>query len=156
MRGMLTLRQLPSCPTPLPCAMSSQWLDLGEVVAAADHVDAYKGAALLHGFKELQQPHRIAQHGLGLQQHNAPRRRLHLATPSVDVVAADDHLALQLVRQLTLQQPCRPTALMLRADDQQSTPSVAGRLPLSAKASQKPRAEASALLALLVSQLPSL
>eukprot|EP00964_Phaeocystis_antarctica_P075010 scaffold46243_cov67-Phaeocystis_antarctica.AAC.1 len=43
---------------------------------------------------------------------------------------------------------------MLHANDQQPTPSIAGRLPLPAKASQKPRAEALVLLALLVSQLP--
>eukprot|EP00964_Phaeocystis_antarctica_P084413 scaffold53140_cov64-Phaeocystis_antarctica.AAC.7 len=87
----------PSCPTPLPCAESparSQWLDFGEVVAAAHYVDAHERVALQHGLKELQQPHRVAKHATGLQQHDTPRRRIHLAAPRVDVVAADDHVAL--------------------------------------------------------------
>eukprot|EP00964_Phaeocystis_antarctica_P065100 scaffold39224_cov70-Phaeocystis_antarctica.AAC.3 len=118
-----------------------QWLDLGEVVAAAHHVDAHEGVALPHSLKELQQPHRVAEHAPSLQQHDAPRRRVHLAAPRVDIVAADDHLALQLVLQPTLNQPRRPTALVTSADDQEPAPSVAWRLSRPAQAPQNPLAE---------------
>eukprot|EP00964_Phaeocystis_antarctica_P038859 scaffold22235_cov63-Phaeocystis_antarctica.AAC.2 len=97
-------------------------LDLGEVVAAAHHVDAYEGVALPHGLKELQQSHRVAENAPGLQQDDAPRRQVHLAAPRADVVAADGHLALQLVFQPSLKQPRRPTALVTSADDQQPPP----------------------------------
>eukprot|EP00964_Phaeocystis_antarctica_P120381 scaffold84126_cov64-Phaeocystis_antarctica.AAC.3 len=123
-----------------------QWLDLGEVVSAAHQVDAHEGMPLLHGLKKLQQPHRITQHALGLQQHNAPRRRVHFAAPRVDIVAANDHLALQLVLQPTLNQPRRPTALVTRTDDQQLPPSVAGRLTRTAQAPQKPWTQLNAQL----------
>eukprot|EP00964_Phaeocystis_antarctica_P021629 scaffold12024_cov63-Phaeocystis_antarctica.AAC.2 len=134
-----------------------QWLDLGEVVAAANQVDAHEGVALPHGLKELQQPHRVAEHALGLQQHDAPRRRIHLAAPRADIVAANDHLALQLVLQPTLNQPRRPTALVTRTDDQQSPRSVAWRLSRPAQAPQKPLAEVNAQLlsnALRLTQFP--
>eukprot|EP00964_Phaeocystis_antarctica_P046774 scaffold27049_cov64-Phaeocystis_antarctica.AAC.2 len=123
-----------------------QWLDLGKVVAAAHHVDAHEGVALPHGLKELQQPHRVTKHALGLQQHDSLRRRVYLAAPRVDIVAADDHLALQLVLQLTLQQPRRPTTLVTRTDDQQPPISVAWRLSWPAQAPQKPLAEVIAQL----------
>eukprot|EP00964_Phaeocystis_antarctica_P092105 scaffold59184_cov68-Phaeocystis_antarctica.AAC.3 len=130
-----------------PCMhREQQWLDLGKVVAAADHIDAHEGVALPHGLEELQQPHRVAEHTPGLQQHDAPRRRFHLAAPRVDIVAADDHLALQLVLQPTLNQPRRPTALVTRTDDQQPPTSVAGRLPGPAQAPQRPFAEVIAQL----------
>eukprot|EP00964_Phaeocystis_antarctica_P007532 scaffold4078_cov68-Phaeocystis_antarctica.AAC.10 len=111
-----------------------QWFDLGEVVAAVHHVDAHQGAPLPHGLKELQQPHRVAEHAPCLQQHDAPRRRIHLAAPRVDIVAADDHLALQLVLQSTLNQPRRPTALVTSADDQEPPPSIVWRLTRPAQA----------------------
>eukprot|EP00964_Phaeocystis_antarctica_P128147 scaffold91875_cov70-Phaeocystis_antarctica.AAC.3 len=148
--GTASLILLPSCPTPLPFALvrqrEQQRLDFGEVVATAHHVDAHEGVALPHGLKELQQPHRIAQHALGLQQHDAPRRRVHLVAPRVDIVAANDHLALQLVLQPTLNQSRRPTALVTRTDDQQPPPSVAWRLSRTAQAPQKPLAEVIAQL----------
>eukprot|EP00964_Phaeocystis_antarctica_P038757 scaffold22164_cov68-Phaeocystis_antarctica.AAC.3 len=113
--------------------------------------------ALQHGLKELQQPHWVVQRALCLQQHDAPRRRFHLAAPRADVVAADDHLALQLVSQLMLQQPRRPTALVTRADDQQPALSVAGRLFRPAQPPHGPRsAHALALLALRDSLHPSI
>eukprot|EP00964_Phaeocystis_antarctica_P012766 scaffold7010_cov68-Phaeocystis_antarctica.AAC.4 len=62
------------------------------------------------------------------------------------MVAADDHLALQFVLQLTLQQPHRPTALVTRTDDQQPPISVAWRLSRPAHAPQKPLAEVIAQL----------
>eukprot|EP00964_Phaeocystis_antarctica_P002571 scaffold1338_cov63-Phaeocystis_antarctica.AAC.9 len=86
------------------------------------------------------------KHAPSLQQHDAPRRRVHLAAPRVDVVAAGDHLALQLVLQPTLNQPRRTTALVTRTNYQQSPTSVAWRLPRPAQAPQKPLAEVIAQL----------
>ena len=47
------------------------------------------------------------------------RRKIHLASPRIDIIATDYHLALQHGAKLKLQQTCRPATLVARANNQQ-------------------------------------
>eukprot|EP00964_Phaeocystis_antarctica_P074656 scaffold45954_cov62-Phaeocystis_antarctica.AAC.8 len=111
--------------------IEEQRLGRAEVVAAAHHAHAHEGAALDRRLVELHEAHLVrvrvrarlrVRLRLRARQHDAARRRLHLSEPRGALAAgvgADDDVTLEALTKLLLQQPCRPAALLPRADDEQ-------------------------------------